>query len=188
MRAGTRLSPQVERGLILVDSSWAIIALDPGAAAILDYTGDRSGNIEGTYAIDKNILAAVRHGSNPVRLENVSPGIGEFTCRTFLFEHIDPSFLEHLGASVTQPLVALGLERQLEARDPIDEVGARYHLTKREQQALKGFSMGLSIKALAATMNIKPSTLRAFMRLIKIKMGATTRAGIMVKILENEQD
>jgi len=165
-----------------MDSSYAIIALDQGAAAILDYHRDRSGKQEGAYPIDKNMIEAVRHAgvSDPFGLENVFLiGIGEFTCRTYLLESQD--------ASLAQPLVGVLLERHLEARDAIDEVSTRYHLTKREQQALRGLSMGLSIKALAAKMNIKPSTLRAFLRLIKIKMGETTRAGIMVKILQKRQ-
>ena len=192
MGAQTRLSPKADRGLILMDSSCVIIALDPGAAAILHYTaGGRTGNTRTTYAVDESIWEAVRRGdmSDPVDLESIFPGIGagEFTCRTFSLDRIEASLLERLGPSVTQPLVALLLERQSETHDIFDEVGARYHLTKREQQALRGLSMGLSVKALASKMDIKPSTLRAFMRLIKIKMGATTRAGIMVKILEKNQ-
>jgi len=82
-----------------------------------------------------------------------------------------------------KPLNALVFERHSEARDTIDEVGARYHLTAREQQALRGLSLGLGTKDLAAEMNIRPSTLLAFLRLIKIKMGVTTRSGILSKIL-----
>src|SRR6516162_8457034 len=122
MGAQTRLSPKADRGLILMDSACVIIALDPGAAAILHYTiGGRIGNTKGTYTIDEGIWEAVRRGemSEPVGLESVFPGIGvgEFTCRTFSLDRIETSLLERLGPSVTQPLVALLLERQSEAHD-----------------------------------------------------------------------
>ena len=44
--------------------------------------------------------------------------------------------------------------------------------------------MGLSTKGLAREMNISPNTVNAFLRLIMIKMGVTTRAGVVGKVLE----
>jgi DNA-binding NarL/FixJ family response regulator len=180
MRASTYPPPKEDRGLILMDlSSSAIVSLDRGAAAILNYTRRQRRNRDGISAVDKNLLEAVHRvrASDEPRLQRVFRiGVWKFTCRSYLLESHD--------VSGVQPLVAVLLERHVEAPDAIERIGAQYHLTTREQQALRGLSLGLSIKALAANMNIKPSTLHAFLRLIKIKMGVATRAGMMVKILE----
>jgi DNA-binding CsgD family transcriptional regulator len=178
MRALINPPPKVDRGLVLIDSSWTIVALDRGAATILNYLRDRSEQRESGEGIDKGVLQAVHHAGlvDPSFLKQVIRfGIGEFTCRTYRLETLD--------TSLPEPLNAVVFERHSEARDTIDEVGARYHLTAREQQALRGLSLGLGTKDLAAEMNIRPSTLLAFLRLIKIKMGVTTRSGILSKIL-----
>jgi DNA-binding NarL/FixJ family response regulator len=174
VRSNAHPSPDVETGLILLDSACTIIALDRGAATILKGYRPRKG--QRAYTIQPNIVETVQRLSDPSCQEHVLRiGFDEFTCHSYELESHD--------ASLPQSLVALLLEKHCKARDTIDEVGAQYGLTKREQQAVRGLSMGLSTKVLAAEMNIKPSTLRAFLRLIKIKMGAPTRAEIMVKIL-----
>jgi DNA-binding CsgD family transcriptional regulator len=165
-----------------MDQSCAIVALDRGAAAILNYHRDRNPKSARVSAIEKELTQAIHGVSLPdlACMERVFRiGTKEFTCRGYVLQSHD--------TAVPQPLIALILERQWEARDAIDEVGAQYHLTDRERQALRGLSMGLSSKELAARMNIRPSTLRAFLRLVKIKMGVTTRAGIMAKILQKTQ-
>jgi len=67
----------------------------------------------------------------------------------------------------------------------IYEAALKYNLTEREQEALKGVSMGLSNKQLAERMNISPNTVRAFLRFIMVKMGVTSRSAIVAKILQD---
>ena len=163
-------------------SSSSIVSLDRGAAEILHYTRTQSKSRERTSTIDRDLREAVHRvrDPDPIRPETVIRiGVWKFTCRSYLLEQHDSS---------SAPLVAVLLERQVEPVDAIAILGARYNLTRREQQALQGLSTGLSIKGLARNMNIKPSTLHAFLRLIKIKMGVATRAGIMVKVLESSRN
>jgi len=68
------------------------------------------------------------------------------------------------------------------------EAAAKYNLTGREQEALEGISMGLTNKELAERMSISPNTVRAFLRLVMVKMGVTTRSGIVAKILQDRRD
>jgi len=93
--------------------------------------------------------------------------------------------MESQNGHLTQPLVALHLEKVSSTSDAIYEVAAKYHLTDREQEALRGISMGLTSKEVATRMNISPNTVKAFLRLIMIKMGVTTRAGIVANLLQN---
>ena len=82
-------------------------------------------------------------------------------------------------------MIALHLEKDFSASDAAQELAAKYNLTEREQEALGGILMGFSSKEVAERMNISPNTVKAFLRLIMIKMGVTRRAGIVAKILEN---
>jgi len=76
------------------------------------------------------------------------------------------------------------LHRNSSAAEAIDEVAADFRLTEREKQALSGVCLGLSSKDLAKRMNISPNTVKAFLRIIMVKMGVTTRAAVVAKILE----
>jgi len=80
-------------------------------------------------------------------------------------------------------MLALHLKRVSSLLDAVREIGVEYHLTDREQETLMGVSMGLTSKQLAERMGISPNTVKAFLRLIMIKMGMTTRAGVVGKLL-----
>jgi len=47
-------------------------------------------------------------------------------------------------------------------------------------------SEGLTSKEIAVKMNISPNTVKAFLRFIMLKLGVTTRSGILGKINERE--
>lgn len=181
VRASIRRLPQTDRGLILIEGSGSTIAADRGAANILRYLSDGTGTPKGAIIVGEDTLQMLYEGdgaADPILLKRVRVGVGEFTCRAYILEK------QERGAVAPERLVAVLLERVCEAPRAIKELAAEYHLTKREQQALRGIASGISSKTLAARMNITPSTLRAFLQLIKVKMGVSTRAGIMAKILE----
>lgn len=169
-----------EAGLALMDLSLRIIASDRGAAAILNYPNQAGDNSELESCIPKEIQDMIR-SHKPTELSSVRThfrmGKSEYTCRAYV--------VESYNGVVTQPMVALHLEKDSSASEAIYEVAAKYHLTEREQEALRGISLGLATKELAERMNISPNTVKAFLRLIMIKMGVTTRAGIVAKILQN---
>jgi len=174
------VSGTAEVGLILMDLSLKLRACDRGAAAILNYTNQAGVKPGPGSWIPKEILDMLRN-RKPTDLSPVKThfriGTCEYICRAYVLESQD-GFLN-------QTVVALHLERDSSASDATYEVGAKYHLTEREQEALRGISMGLTSKEVAERMNISPNTVKAFLRLIMIKMGVTTRAGIVAKILQN---
>jgi DNA-binding CsgD family transcriptional regulator len=169
-----------EAGLALMDLSLRIIASDRGAAAILNYPNQPGDNSELESCIPMEIQDMIR-SHKPTELSSVKAhfrmGKSEYTCRAYV--------VESYNGVATQPMVALHLEKDSSATEAIYEVAAKYHLTDREQEALRGISLGLATKELAERMNISPNTVKAFLRLIMIKMGVTTRAGIVAKILQN---
>jgi DNA-binding CsgD family transcriptional regulator len=172
-------STGAEMGMLLVDSSLQIIAFDRGAAAILNDAGRRSGMPQAGLCIPQVILEVVRN-CPPEDLSSLQfhfrTGMGDYTCRAYLMEsHYDPK---------RRTIMALHLERSESGPDMLDALGLEYHLTGREQQALRGIAAGLTTKELADKMSISPNTVKAFLRLIMIKMGVSTRAGITARLLE----
>ena len=172
--ARTSTTPPVG-GIVLVDSSFRPIALDSRAEAILGDSAAPDGGVSLPPEL-LNLLSA----QSPLELEGshlrVNAGDHEYSCRTFV--------LHPRADSAVQPMLALYLKRDRSVADAMRQVGTDYHLTDRELEALIGVAMGLTSKELATRMNISPNTVKAFLRLIMIKMGVTTRAGIVGKLFD----
>jgi DNA-binding CsgD family transcriptional regulator len=59
-------------------------------------------------------------------------------------------------------------------------------LTQREQETVKLLLQGLTSKEIAVRMEISANTVKAFVRLVMIKMGVSTRSGIAGKFVPPE--
>jgi len=165
-------------GLLIVDGSLRTVALDRGAEAILNDLNGAAGASDGTAALPGEIINLL-HTRSENELDrasmHVKVGNREYSCRTLLVMPRSES---------VQPMMALYLKRELSIMDAVHQAGADYHLTDREQEALIGVTMGLTSKELAERMQISPNTVKAFLRLIMIKMGVPTRAAIVGKLLD----
>jgi DNA-binding CsgD family transcriptional regulator len=171
-----------EVGLVLLDPSLKIIGYDRAAAAILNYPNQQGAKPGTVSSLPKEILDLLRNRKvadlPPVKIY-LGGGKDEYICRAHVVEFFDGSL---------KPVIALHLEKDFSASDAAHELGDKYNLTEREQEALRGILMGLSSKEVADRMSISPNTVKAFLRLIMIKMGVTRRAGIVAKILENRSN
>jgi DNA-binding CsgD family transcriptional regulator len=168
-------------GIVIVDSSFQPIALDCQAEAILDDVDAHCGGSDGGASLPPpilNLLRARSQGELKATHLRVNAGDHEYSCRTFVLR-------PRIGGA-PQPILALYLKRDISVADAVHKVGVDYHLTDREQEALIGVTMGLTSKELAMRMNISPNTVKAFLRLIMIKMGVTTRAGIVGKLFDRD--
>jgi DNA-binding CsgD family transcriptional regulator len=164
-------------GIALVDGNFELIALNKGAEAILYSIDGGSGGPNGRASLPPELLSRLSAQSEmDAGIMFVTASGRDYSCRTFVITPL----CEH----VAQPVLALYLKQEMSVVDTVFQVGAEYHLTDREQEALIGVAMGLSSKELAVRMNISPNTVKAFLRLIMIKMGATTRAGIVGKLID----
>ncbi len=179
-RSNLPVTIRAEMGLVLTDLSLRVIACDRGAAAILNganRSNEQSGNLP---CLPKELVDILRSRGfvdpTPSRAR-LRIGSSEYNCRAYL--------VEGRNGRLREPVVALHLEKDLSASEAASEIGARYHLTERELEALEGILMGLGNKEVAARMNISPNTVKAFIHLIMIKMGVATRAGIVTKVLHN---
>jgi len=176
----SKVSPKApEIGLVLLDMSFKPIACDRGAAAILNGKNGASIRSEPPSSLPKEVLDMIgsrKPNDLPSTKMTFRVGDSEYSCRTYLME-------PECGS---QAMVALHLEKVSSIADAIHAVAARYRLTAREQEALRGISMGLSSKDLAERMNISPNTVKVFVRLIMIKMGVATRGAIVAQILQDQ--
>jgi len=112
-----------------------------------------------------------RFGKATIELGNV-----EYRCCVFRVQPINEV--------VDRPVFALHLTRAGSINNSLGAIIESYHLTDRESEVLEGISLGLTSKMLAVRMNISPNTVNAFLRMIMIKLGVNTRAGIVGKLLE----
>jgi DNA-binding CsgD family transcriptional regulator len=58
-----------------------------------------------------------------------------------------------------------------------------FNFSQREKQAVELLLQGLSNKEIANRMSISPNTVNAFFRLIMIKMGVSSRSGILARMI-----
>jgi DNA-binding CsgD family transcriptional regulator len=104
-------------------------------------------------------------------------GKREYVCRPFLLDARD--------SASRRRIVALLLERTPGGRLDIAEFCRRHRLTARERETLEHLIQGLRTREIAALMNISPNTVKQFIKFIGSKVGASTRSGIVGKVMSS---
>jgi DNA-binding NarL/FixJ family response regulator len=168
-----------EEGAVLMNYALQVIACDAGAEAILRSQNQRSRMNGAALAIPQEILsltASYKHGNTTSARTTVQIGGYHYICRA----HV----MEPQNRTAMQPMVMLHLQRDTAAADAVRQIATEYDLTDREEQALLGLARGLTSKEVAEEMEISPHTVKAYVRLIMIKMGVSRRAAIVGKLLE----
>jgi len=172
------IKPEV--GLVLVDASLTPIAFNSEAVAILG-NPDQSGNGQPiTLQLPEEILKGIQTSgaTNKGSLTQFQAGKRSYICQAYPIESC-------CGEGFPGAVTALLLQRNSSTIERIHEVAAEYSLTEREREVLKGIAVGLSSKELAEQLAISPNTVKAYLRLIMVKMSVGTRAAILAKILDH---
>ena len=165
----------VEEGLVVLTMSLEPIGADEGAAAILNIPC--ANGEESMLSLPDNIREALGRNKDDLFSAKMHFRIGKeaYNCRAFLMQRQNED---------SEPMIALHMQRDTLVPNAIEIVASQYHLTEREQEVLRGIAIGLTSKETAERMNISPNTVKSFLRIIMIKMGAATRSGIVGKLLE----
>jgi DNA-binding CsgD family transcriptional regulator len=165
-------------GFLLMDSSLNPISFNAEAIQILGYP-DKIARLKRTEVflaekIRSTLLSGRTLGNVPFVTEFRS-GRRHYFCRAFLVDaHAnDPA----------HPCMAVLLERGPSGLIPLSQVSQQFNLTQREGEALAYLLQGLSSKEIANRMNVSPNTVKAFLRLIMIKTGVSSRSAIVGKIM-----
>jgi DNA-binding CsgD family transcriptional regulator len=168
-------------GLIVVDDSQNVFACNSEALNILAFP-DRPEKISNLSAWLTNKIRC-----NLMERQTASGFSGQFLSakrkylsRTFA---LDQEGIRSNGTGSTKRLVIVMLERQSSEAVTMAQIAERFGLTAREQQAVQLLLEGLTSKEIAQRMKISPNTVKAFIRLVMVKMSVSTRAGIIGRIV-----
>jgi len=170
-------------GLLLMDLSLKPIAYDRGAAAILKSQSYPTVQPEPPFFPPREVLEMVgdlKPNEQPSKKMTFRLGKSDYSCTSYLMESQE--------GVPARTMVALHIEKIVSVTDAVSAVATKYNLTEREGQALSGLSMGLCSKKLAEKMNISPNTVKVFLRLIMIKMGVSSRGGIVAELIHNQNN
>src|SRR5438093_11607798 len=155
-------------GLILLDSSLKPLYCNSEALRIFAYPKQppRTPGAEFLKSI-RLILRKKASANDFPMLTHLISGKRRYLCRTFV--------VESQPIRDSKPAFLMILER----RRRVIDLAARFQLTDREIEAIQHVADGLTSKEIAQRMSISPNTVKASLRLIMLKMGVTTRSGVI---------
>jgi DNA-binding CsgD family transcriptional regulator len=169
--------PWTVAGFVLLDSSLSPISFNAEALQILGYP-NKPANPRRSDILFTKISSTLLSGQ-PLRdarsVTEFRSGRRRYFCRAFV--------LDARASDPSHPSVAVLLERGPSGLIPLSEVSQQFNLTQREGEALAYLLRGLSSREIANRMNISPNTVKAFMRMIMIKTGVSSRSAVVRKIM-----
>ena len=173
------MSPS-SHGFLVMDASLKVIYANAEAIHILVYPE----NPQKVKSLDSLLAEKIRtvllkQPSSPKAgfVAEVRSGRRRYLCRAF---SLNP-YSKNPGG---QESLAIQFERTRQVTLNGSQIAERFNLTPREQQTLEYLIQGLTSKEIADRMHISVNTVKAFLRLIMVKMGVTTRSGIVGMLFE----
>jgi DNA-binding CsgD family transcriptional regulator len=171
------MAPSVN-GFLLLDAGLNLIASNDPALQILCFPS-RADRIKQpkVFVADRvrTTLVDHQHQSGPAFVKEFKSGKRRYICKSF---QVDCN-----GPYAVQPAFAVLLERdEASSYSALTEVSEHYDLTQRERETVEFLLQGFTSKEIATRMKISPNTVKAFLRLVMVKMKVSTRSGIAGKI------
>jgi DNA-binding CsgD family transcriptional regulator len=164
-------------GFLLLDPSLNPVASNAEAAQILSFPNVPE-RIKGlnVFLADKIRSSLVNHQSKEslTFVKQFRSGKRRYVCRAFRLQSHENGL--RLAAVVL-------LERYSSGTTALSEISKQFDLTEREQETVQLLVQGLTSKEIATRMGISPNTVKAFLRLVMVKMGVSTRSGILGRIV-----
>ena len=178
-------SASAHPGLIVVDGTLSVIASNPEAVQILTFP-ERPENIGqmDVWLANKIRLDILERQSPPRVVGEFRSAKRTYVCRGFPIDSAmgRKSNNHKNGSSLSDGLLIVMLERKGNEVAMIAEISDRFGLTARERETVQFLLEGFTSKEIAQRMKISPNTVKAFIRLVMVKMGVSTRSGIIGKI------
>src|SRR5260221_1272665 len=165
-------------GFLLLDSSLNPVWFNREAVQILGYPDNVDSPTRSELLLTETIrsrLITQPSACESVFVKELRSGRRRYFCRAFL---IDSHTKEPC-----QPTTAVLLERGSSGVIPLSQVCQQFNFTQREREVLEYLLQGMSSKVIANRMNLSPSTVKAFVRLIMIKTVGSSRSAIVAKIM-----
>jgi DNA-binding CsgD family transcriptional regulator len=170
-------------GFLLLDADHNPLFVNPAAMQILLYpqkiTANKQLGASLAAKIRFTLLAVTPKGASGI-VSKLQSGRRLYLCRSY---RVNPV------TNADTPLsVAVLLERNSGKSTSLTEISEKFHLTTREQEVSQHLLSGLTTKEIASRMKISPHTVKTFLRLIMVKMGVSTRSGILGKAFTTEPE
>lgn len=167
-------------GLLVVDNALKVVASNSEAIQMLAFPDppEKNGRLD-TWLSGKirNHLVDEQTPTSPRFLSEFRSGKRTYVCRSF------PLSTESQGRATARPVLVIILERKANHTASMAELCERFGLTAREQETVQLLLQGLTSKEIGQRMGISPNTVKAFIRLVMVKMKVSTRSGIIGKIV-----
>ena len=170
-------------GFLVMDNSFKLIYANAEAVDILVYPENpKKIKSLNSFLTEKIRSALLKEPSSPKVgfVAELRSGRRRYLCRAF-------SLNPYSKNSGGQESLALQFERTRQVSLNGSQIAERFNLTPREQQTLEYLIQGLTSKEIATRMHISPNTVKAFLRMIMVKMGVKTRSGIVGMLIEPKQ-
>jgi DNA-binding CsgD family transcriptional regulator len=167
-------------GLIVVDTSAKVVGSNAEVLQILTFP-EHPRNIHNLGAwLAKKVRSSLAEGATS-GLAKVQSARRTYLCRSFPLD-LPENHHNHNNRQLGKLTIVI-IERKSHESVTIAEISERFGLTAREQETVQFLREGFTSKEIAQRMKISPNTVKAFIRLVMVKMGASTRSGIVGKIL-----
>ena len=161
-------------GLLIMDASLNPISWNDETIRILSYP-DAPEHITRLDVFLKDMTRAhLLNSQSPLLLSFATEFVsGKRRYRCWIFH------LNWYVRGSSHPVIELLLERGSSGLLFLPRMAQLFDFSQREKQAVELLLEGLSNKEIANRMNISPNTVNTFFRLIMIKMGVSSRSGIL---------
>jgi DNA-binding CsgD family transcriptional regulator len=171
--------PEVGAGLLLLDSANQPVYVSPEAMRILLYPQEPKKIQSLTSDLAKKIQSVCLENGpahRPLYARELVSGKRQYFCRIF--------DLASGWKNSRAPAAVMLLERAYQISSLVSSITKHFQLTRREEETVRLLLGGLTSKEIAQRMRISPNTVKAFLRLVMIKMGVSNRPGIIAKIFQ----
>lgn len=165
-------------GFILLDASLNPVAFNAEALRLLAFPNKVEHIKHPSLFVGDKVRSSLLNGRKSENVEFVPlyiSGNRRYNCRAFRLEWNDNS-KSHFWTAVL-------LERNSCGVAAVTELTQQFDLTAREREVVELLLQGLTSKEIATRMNISPNTVKAFLRLVMVKMSVSTRSGIVGKMV-----
>lgn len=168
-------------GMIVVDSSLRVLASNAEVLQILTFP-ERPEKINNLEAwLNKKVHASLSESNASSGFKaKVQSARRTYVCRSY---PLDVAAVQPNGGGQSGGLAIVLIERKSNGSATIAEISERFGLTAREQETVQFLRQGFTSKEIAQRMKISPNTVKAFVRLVMVKMGVSTRSGIIGKVV-----
>jgi DNA-binding CsgD family transcriptional regulator len=164
-------------GFLLLDVGLNLIASNDSALQILCFPSVPEQIMQPKVFLAGRVRTLIdrKNREGPLFVKELKSGKRRYICKSF---QVGGNELYPI-----QPAFALLLERRESSGCPaLAEIAEQFNLTQRECETVEFILQGLTSKEIATRMKISPNTVKAFLRLVMVKMKVSTRSGIAGKI------